>query len=128
MLEDYYSSSGMVTGQSPDTWSPPTDVYETESEIIIKMSLPGVEAEDIGVTFNGETVTVCGHRQAEEEEKIKSYHQMEIRNGYFQRKIVIHKAVDPDGVRAYYDNGFLKIHVPRAQRPVDKVVSIRLSF
>ena len=128
MLEDYYASGRMVTGQGGDAWSPPTDVYETESEIIIKMSLPGVQAEDIGVTFEGGTITVCGHRQGKDDENIQSYHQMEIRNGYFQRKIIIHKAVNPDGVRAYYDNGFLKIHVPKAQHPVEKAVSIRLSF
>ena len=126
MLEDYYS--GMVPGQSGDSWAPPTDVYETESEIIIKMSLPGVKAEEIGVRFDGETIVVCGYRGSDETENISCYHQMEIRNGYFQRKIVIHKPINPDGARAQYDKGFLKIHVPKAQAPVEKVVSIRLNF
>ena len=126
MLEDYYSR--MIPGQGGDTWAPPTDVFETDSEIVIKMSLPGVKAEDIGVRFDGETIVVCGYRGSGDTEDINCYHQMEIRNGYFQRKIVIHKPINPDGARAHYENGFLKIQVPKAQAPVEKVVSIRLNF
>jgi HSP20 family protein len=111
-----------------DTWTPPTDVYETETDIVIKMSLPGLKAEDIGVRFSGDTVLVCGYRGSDEQEKIASYHQMEIRNGYFQRKVIIHKPINPEKARARYDNGFLKIYVPKAERRIEKVVSIRLDL
>ncbi len=128
VFDDFYAFTRMMGQQDADVWTPPTDVYETDSEIVIKMSLPGVNPSNIGIEFNGEVITICGFREWEESNPVVSYHQMEIRNGYFERKIVVHKPLDPDSTRAEYKDGFLRLALPKAHQSIGRVVAIRLSF
>ena len=59
---------------------------------------------------------------------MRTYHQMEIRNGYFERRIVIHTPFDPNGATAEYADGFLCVLIPKAPELVRHVLSIRLDF
>ena len=127
-LHDFYTVRRGLRGRSPDVWQPPTDVYETHSEIIIKVCLPGVSADEIMVEFNGQVAKICGVRQGPDPAGVVAYHQMEIRNGYFERKIMLHKPFDPRRARGRYADGFLYIHVPKAPEQVEYVVSVRLRF
>jgi len=80
------------------------------------------------VEVNGATVTICGVRRGPDPGTVRKYHQMEIRNGYFERRLVLHMPFDPAGMRAEYKDGFAYIFMPKSQESVRHVVSIRLSF
>lgn len=127
-LHDFYSVRRNLRGRSPDVWQPQTDVYETRENIVIKVCLPGIKADQVVVEFNGKVVKICGVRKGPEAADVVAYHQMEIRNGYFERKIMLHKPFDPRGARGEYSEGFLYIYVPRATREIAHVMSIRLRF
>ncbi len=115
-------------GGRRDVWRPPTDVYETDSDVVIKVSLPGVRTDQIGIECNGEVVTVYGVRESTDRGAVRTYHQMEIRNGYFERRVAIHKPFDPREARGEYRDGFLYVFVPKAPQAVRRVVSIRLNL
>jgi HSP20 family protein len=127
-LHDFYNVRRNLRGRSPDVWQPPTDVYETVEEIVIKVCLPGVKAAQIAVEFNGQVVKICGARNGPDPSSVVAYHQMEIRNGYFERKVMLHKPFDPRGARGEYSDGFLYIRVPKSTQEVGHVLSIRLRF
>jgi len=128
MFDEFYVFGRALGRYDSDVWTPATDVYETNDEIIIKMSLPGVKLRNIQIQLDGEVITICGFREWEESSPVISYHQMEIRNGYFERKIAIHRPFDPDGARAEYRDGFLRVSVPKADEPIERVVAIRLKL
>jgi HSP20 family protein len=127
-LHDFYNVRRGLRGRSPDVWQPPTDVYETRDEIVIKVCLPGVKANEIMVEFNGRVAKICGCRKGPDPSSVVAYHQMEIRNGYFERKIMLHKPFDPRRARGEYGDGFLYIGVPKTTEEVGYVMSIRLRF
>jgi HSP20 family protein len=127
-LHDFYNVRRNLRGRSPDVWQPPTDVYETSDEIVIKVCLPGVRADQIMVEFNGGVVKICGVRKGPDPSDVVAYHQMEIRNGYFERKVMLHKPFDPRRARGEYADGFLFIRVPKATEETGYVMSIRLRF
>lgn len=109
-----------------DVWHPPTDVYETEKDVVIKLCLPGIRASQVVVEFSGEAVAICGVRRAPDLLSIRAYHQMEIRNGYFERRVAVHQAFDAQSARWRYEDGFLYVILPKVGQPVVRVMSVRI--
>ncbi len=128
VLQDFYAMRRSLQGQRRDVWHPPTDVYEADQDIVIKMSLPGVRANEILVECNGEVITICGVRRGPDPGSVLRYHQMEIRSGYFERRIILHTPFDPHGARWEYEDGFLFIFIPKAAEQVRHVFSMRIRF
>jgi HSP20 family protein len=127
-LHGFYATRMSLRGHYREVWEPPTDVYETETEVVIKVCIPGVDPEEIAVECNGEVLTICGVRRGPDPGSVRTYHQMEIRNGYFERRIIVHIPFDADRARARYEGGFLYVLLPRAPESVRRVVSIRLGI
>lgn len=126
-LHDFYAMRRTLRSHGGDVWLPPTDVYETDDDIVIKVSLPGVKRPHVVVEFNGEIITICGVRKGPDPGSVRTYHQMEIRNGYFERRIILHRPFDPEGATAELEDGFLHVFVPKAPELVRHVLTIRLS-
>ena len=128
LMDEFFGGKRARWTRSRDVWVPPTDVYETRTDIVIKMSVPGINAGSIRVSFGREGVAVSGYREPPSEPGIVAYHQMEIRNGYFERRVVIHKPINPDGTAAEYRNGFLWIRIPKAAAHMDRAFTIRIKL
>lgn len=92
-------------------WRPPTDVYETEDLIIIRVEIAGMKEQDFEVELQGHVLSVRGIRQDTPEQR--AYHQVEIRFGEFYIDLHLPAPVIPGGVKADYDNGFLVITLPK---------------
>jgi HSP20 family protein len=126
MMDEFFGSHRHVSLRSRDVWVPPTDVYETQTHIVIKMSVPGIKTSDVRVRFGREGVSISGYRCPTHEPALTAYHQMEIRNGYFERRVIIHKPVNPADTTAEYRDGFLWIRIPKAGVPIERSVTIRI--
>ena len=128
VLQDFHAMRRSLQGQRRDVWHPPTDVYETAQDVVIKMSIPGVRANEVLVECNGEVITVCGVRRGPDPGSVLRYHQMEIRSGYFERRVILHTPFDPRGAHWDYEDGFLFIYIPKAVEQVRHVFSMKISF
>lgn len=94
-------------------WLPPTDVYETEEAFIVRMELPGMEPEEIKVSFTEGVLTIRGERREESQPSRPRYHQMEIRYGPFQREIYFRVPIAKEKIKAQYRQGLLKVVLPK---------------
>lgn len=106
--------SGIINWQLAsglNTWNPPFDLLETESDYIIRVEIAGMEESGFDVSFDNHTVLIKGKRQDEME--FCTYHQMEIPFGEFSFKVEIPGRVHIDQIRGEYANGFLKISLPK---------------
>ena len=93
------------------TWSPPTDLYETEENCVIKVEVAGMRDEDFEVEFEDNLLMIRGHRPDLNEKR--AYHQMEIRFGRFEIAVEIPVVVDLEKAVAEYKDGFLLILLPK---------------
>jgi HSP20 family protein len=93
------------------TWSPPTDLYETDENCVIKVEVAGMRDEDFEVTFEDNVLMIRGHRPDRNEKR--AYHQMEIRFGRFEIAVEIPVVVDIEKANAEYKDGFLVIMLPK---------------
>jgi HSP20 family protein len=94
-------------------WRPPTDVYETENTLIVRVEIPGMRENDFTIELNGRLLSIRGVRQDLDERR--AYHQMEIRFGEFFIDIELPFHIEVSQVEAIYNNGFLRVILPRAR-------------
>ncbi len=102
------------------TWSPPTDIYETEESWVTKVEIAGMRDEDFEVAFENNILLIRGKRPDLAERR--AYHQMEIRFGKFEIAVEVPVVVDIEKAKAEYKDGFLVITLPKVNSKQDKVV------
>ncbi len=94
-------------------WTPPTDVYETDDFVIVRVEVAGMENGEFAISLENQILTVQGARFDPPERR--AYHQMEIRFGEFISQVGLHWAVDQDKIDAKYEDGFLRITLPKTK-------------
>lgn len=94
-------------------WSPPTDVYETEENYVIKVEIAGMRDEDFDVAFENNILMISGYRSDLNERR--AYHQMEIRFGRFELAVEVPVLLDIEKATAEYKDGFLTIVLPKGE-------------
>ena len=106
--EVYVTSSWQVHSS---VWTPPTDVYEIETNLVVKVEVAGMKEEDFEVVVEEQVLTIRGYRPDPTERR--AYHQMEIRSGKFEIAIGLPSGVDLEEATAEYNQGFLTILFPK---------------
>lgn len=96
-------------------WHPPTDVYETEDDFIVKVEIAGMRDEDFAVAAEDQLLRIEGIRP--DPAGRRAYHQMEILSGKFEIDVELIVPVNMDLASAEYKDGFLTINLPKAQQP-----------
>jgi HSP20 family protein len=99
---------------SADIWQPPTDVYETENEIIVKIDIAGVEEGDMEVTIEDDVLRVRGYRTDCSAFSKSAVHRMEIYCGEFETYVRLPHAVNRDAdIECVYRLGMLTIELQK---------------
>jgi len=105
------SGGGRVRIHSDLTWEPPTDIIETEGEIVVTVDIAGMNGKDIGVVTDGKVLRINGTRRSLAAQGVKQFHMLEIQCGPFERVIELPSRVDPAKVSAHYTKGLLQIRI-----------------
>jgi len=100
----------------------PLDAYDTDNEIIIVASMPGVKPEDVEITFEGDTLTIKGEIKGPLENV--SYIFQERPHGTFNRSLVVNVPINTDEAEAKFENGLLTLTLPKSEEVRPKVIKI----
>ena len=109
-----------------EAWSPSVDISETEDNLLVKAELPGLEAKDVDVSLSGDLLTIKGEKKKEKEEKDEHHHYIERYAGTFQRSFRLPVDVHTDKVEASFENGVLKVTLPKAEKAKKKAIEIKV--
>jgi HSP20 family protein len=93
-------------------WQPPTDVYETETDLVVQLEVAGMSDGHFHLSAQDRQLIVYGARVAQGRER-RAYHQLEIDEGDFRAVVELPVAVDVAALRAEYEDGFLRITLPK---------------
>ena len=98
------------------SFEPPTDVYETEEEVIVRLEIAGVDPKQVELVISeqGRALSISGMRADPAAGQRRKYYHMEIECGAFARRIRLPVAVDEAGAMAQYTDGFLVITLPKS--------------
>lgn len=94
-------------------WRPPTDVFETEDAVIVRVEIAGMKESDFQIILDGRILSIRGVRSDNPERR--AYHQMEIRFGEFSTEVELPCEVMVQDAEATYSNGFLRVVLPKVQ-------------
>ena len=116
------------TGIKPNTtnWQPAIELLDKDEALVLKASLPGLEAKDLDISVTREAVKLGGEHRYEKEEKDKGYYHSEFRYGKFERTIGLPVPVQNDKVEAEFKNGILVLTLPKVEEVINRVVKINL--
>lgn len=101
------------------------DVYQTDTEIVIKSTIAGVKPEDLDVTINNDMVTIRGDRKNDEVVEGENYYYQECYWGTFSRSVILPVEVIADKAEAAMKNGILTIRLPKADTTKSKKIQVR---
>lgn len=103
---------------------PALNVYESEDILTVKGELPGVKAEHLDISFEGDTLTIKGKREPYHNGEKVSYHRREIETGTFSRAITLPIKINPDTLSARLRNGVLVITMEKAASVKPRQVNV----
>lgn len=89
------------------------EVEETETQLIVRLEVPGMDREDLTLAVEGNTLRIKGEKRYVREDDRGSYHIMERAYGSFQRIIQLPQAVDGEQCEASLKNGVLSVRLPK---------------
>jgi len=103
---------------------PPTDVYEFEDRVMVKVEIAGMAEDALSIRFSDRRLVVSGSRQdlPDGADRRVVYHNMEIDYGEFRTEVQLNVPVDPAAIEATYEHGFLFVSLPR---PTEHRVEVR---
>ncbi|MCS7172003.1 MAG: Hsp20/alpha crystallin family protein [Armatimonadetes bacterium] len=125
MLEDF-GTEVEAPERRREIWRPAVEVYETDTDVVVRAALPGVDPKSIDVQVDDRSVTVAAERREEKEERGRSYHRRELRYGRFERTLPLPTEVKPNEAKATYRDGVLEVRVPKAEAAQTRKVRVEV--
>jgi HSP20 family protein len=101
------------------------DMMQTEDEVIVKASLPGVKPEDIHISVTGDVLTLKGEVREEKTTDQAAYHLRERSYGAFARSLSLPADVVADQAKAEFENGVLTLTLPKAEQHKPKTITVK---
>ncbi len=101
------------------------DVYQTDSDIIIKTLVAGVRPDDLDVSITRDMVTIKGTREASREIDDGNYFHKELYWGSFSRTVLLPQEVDVDGAEATEKHGMLILKLPKLNKGKETKVKVK---
>jgi HSP20 family protein len=109
-------------------WRPPTDVFETENQVVVLVEIAGMQQKDLNVTLSDNVLVIRGDRQEKTLADKTFYRNMEINYGTFERNIYLPESVDPQNVKAEYRDGFLEIRLGKREGKRSEAKEIKIEI
>lgn len=106
------------------TYVPAIDLYQTKDDVIAETPLAGIDPKDVAISIENDVLVIEGKSKKESEVDEKNYYLKEIRSGSFHRSVSLPASVDGDKAKAEFENGLLKITIPKAERAKPKTIAI----
>ena len=109
------------------TWSPLVDVFEDAEGITLKVELPEVDAKDVDIQVEGNTLTLKGERKLEREDKKNGYHRIERTYGAFSRTFTLPTTVDVEHITAESKHGVLRVFLPKKAETKPRQIKVAVA-
>lgn len=121
-LDDAFARGTETRGTG--AWLLPMDAYITEDAIVIRADVPGITADELDITLEGDTLTIRGEVKREKVDDRK-YVLLERPTGRFERTLNINTPIDADHVEANFKDGVLTLTIPKAEAVKPRQITVK---
>lgn len=106
-------------------WMPAVDISERKDAYIVCAEIPGVRLDDLEIAYQDGLLTIQGERGRTDSADEQS-HLVERRYGQFRRSITLPVHVKADAIDASFEDGMLRVTVPKADEAKPKRIEVRV--
>ena len=103
---------------------PAVNLYELEHEFLLTAEIPGTRSEDLDLTIANGVLTLKGVRSDTQDVPDNRFRRQERFRGSWQRSMTIPDKIQDDKLSAEFNNGVLKIHLPKAEDAMPKPIPV----
>jgi HSP20 family protein len=115
---DYFGHATSCRGSNPCI-----NLFEKGEDTILTAEIAGLKKEDIKIEIKEDNIRIAGKRKIDYPENA-SVHRVERRSFDFDRTLRLPHRVEPDKVTAEFQNGILKVVLPKAEKDKPKQIEI----
>src|SRR5437899_10876111 len=126
VLGDMLERAGDESNLTP--WAPAVDIFETEHQLVVKADLPDVNPQDLDIRVENNILTIRGERKFEKEVNEENYLRVERSYGSFARSFTLANTVNPDAIKAEYQNGVLTLSIPKREEAKPKQIKVNVGI
>jgi len=105
----------------------PVDVLDTGNDILVRAAMPGVAAENLKITLNGNILNLKGEVEAEAELEGAVYLRRERHASAYTRSITLPVTVDTEKAKAVFRDGVLSLTLPKSEKVRPKTIKVSAS-
>jgi HSP20 family protein len=103
---------------------PAADLYETDSEVIVELDVPGFDEKELSLEVTDHMLTIKGEHRRETEDKEKTFYLHERLEKHFERTFTLPPEADTAKVKAKFGTGVLEVHVPKIEQAKPRTIAI----
>jgi len=103
---------------------PAMDLVEEKDEYVLHADLPGLSEKDVKIELEDNVLSISGTRKSEQENRKDGYYRLERATGSFSRSLILPEGVDPESIRAQFENGVLEVRIPKPEERNRRCVAI----
>ena len=108
------------------SFAPAVNISQTETDVVAEVPLPGVNPEKVEITIENDVLTIHGKEEKTSEVEEQNYTRREWVSQSFYRSVALPVSVKSDAAEAEYENGILRITIPKREEAKAKKVSIKI--
>lgn len=123
---EIHSKKSPLVPQEEEEGQLTIDVYQTDTEIVIKSPVAGVKPHDLDVTITNDMVTIKGRRENEEQITKEHYFFQELYWGPFSRSVILPVEIEMEEAKAILKDGILTLRLPKVEKETAKKLNIQL--
>jgi HSP20 family protein len=123
-LENRLSSGWLGSSTAAGGAYPPINVFQQGDDLVAIVEMPGVNKDNLNIQAKENTIRIAGQKSVDYPENV-SLHRRERLSGNFDRTLVVPMQIDPDRIRAEYNDGLLALYIPRAEKDKPRTIEIR---
>ena len=122
LFEDFFGGENVAPAQ----WLPMVDVKETDTEVVVRAEIPGIDPKEVEVSVHDNVLTLKGEKTDETKSDEGNWHRVERRYGAFTRTVVLPAEVDPEKAAAKASNGVLTIKLGKKAEAMQRTIDVQV--
>ena len=126
VFENFYNTTRHIAGERSPEWSfsPAVETGWTDDFLNLRVVMPGVTADDLKLTVQGNQLTIQGERRAPADFGKEGFVYNQMVYGKFERTLTLPSGLDVDKLEAHLHDGLLGIRIPVAAAARPKQIQI----
>ena len=123
-IENFFSKP--LFSDMPNMHIPAVNISETDQAYDVELAVPGFQKEDFKIKVENDVLTISAEEKKEEKSEDKSYSRREYRYASFTRSFRLPDNAKDDEIKAQYNDGMLKLTIPKSNEEVKATKEIRI--